>query len=118
LRLSRFPYFRLMDCWYNLAEGDSTLLRSPGGESKRGRVTLPQNVSPLLRLPKVQNTLEKGKEKTRQRTFAINMLDVRTTRLPASRRPTSLVSARPVNMLMTPTWTQSSSLSLYKTNRV
>jgi hypothetical protein len=41
-----------MVCWYNPAEGDSALLRSPGRESKRGRVTLPQNVSPLLRLPK------------------------------------------------------------------
>jgi hypothetical protein len=49
-----------MVCWYNLAEGDSALLRSPGRESKRGRVTLPQNVSPLLTLPKVQNGSRKS----------------------------------------------------------
>jgi len=55
LRFSSFPYFRLMVCWYNLAEGDSALLRSPGRESKRGRITFLQNVSPLRRLPKVQN---------------------------------------------------------------
>ena len=49
-----------MVCWYNLAEGDSALLRSPGRESKRGGVTLRQNVSPLLRLPKVQNASRKA----------------------------------------------------------
>jgi len=42
-----------MACWYNLAEGSDALPYPPGGQSKRGRVTLFQNVSPLLRLPKV-----------------------------------------------------------------
>jgi hypothetical protein len=66
LQSSRFPYFALMACRYNWTKGSHTLPPPPGRESRRGRVTLPQNVSPWLRLPKVQNALEEGKkEKTR-----------------------------------------------------
>ena len=63
LQSSRFPYFGLMACRYNLAKSSNTLPPPPGRESRRGRVTLPQNVSPWLRLPKVQNALEEGKKR-------------------------------------------------------
>jgi len=44
-----------MACQYNLAKGSDDWPSPPGRESKRGRITFLQNVSPLLRLPKVQN---------------------------------------------------------------
>jgi len=60
LRFSSFPYFCLMACQYNLAKGSDDWPSPPGRGSKRGWVTLSQNVSPLLRLPKVQNGSRKS----------------------------------------------------------